>query len=80
MQKPPQKFASKYQILNVRAANAERRSIDRYAASLVADETGHIMAGKVISITGFGAFIELIDHSTEGLIAISANAAGLLPC
>ncbi|MDC1115533.1 VacB/RNase II family 3'-5' exoribonuclease [Alphaproteobacteria bacterium] len=54
-----------------RAANAERRSIDRYAASLVADETGHIMAGKVISITGFGAFIELIDHSTEGLLPLA---------
>ena len=54
-----------------RAASAERRSIDRYAASLVADETGHIMAGKVISITGFGAFVELIDHSTEGLLPLA---------
>lgn len=54
-----------------RAASAERRSIDRYAASLIANETGHIMPGKVISITGFGAFIELADHSTEGLLPLA---------
>lgn len=54
-----------------RAANAERRSVDRYAASLIAHETGHIMTGKVISITGFGAFIELSDHSTEGLLPLA---------
>lgn len=54
-----------------RAASAERRSIDRYAASLIADETGHIMTGKVISVTGFGAFIELIGHNTEGLLPLA---------
>ena len=54
-----------------RAANAERRSVDRYAASLIAHETGHIMTGKVISITGFGAFIELSDYSTEGLLPLA---------
>ena len=53
-----------------RAARAERRSVDRYSASLMTEQSGHILAGRVTSITGFGAFIDIMDFNAEGLLPL----------
>ena len=53
-----------------KAATAERRTIDRYATALVKDKAGAIIEGKVTTITGFGAFIQLADTGAEGLLPL----------
>ncbi len=52
------------------AASAERRTIDRYATKLVEREAGNIVAGKVNTITTFGAFVEIGDTGAEGLLPL----------
>ena len=51
-----------------RTAQAERRSIDRFAASLMQQQNGQIVSGRITSITRFGAFLELAEFGTEGLL------------
>ena len=51
-----------------RAAQAERRTIDRFAASLMQQQNGQIIRGRITSITRFGAFLELAEFGTEGLL------------
>ena len=52
------------------AAAAERRTIDRFAASLMQHRIGQMVEGKINTITSFGAFVE-IDHSgVEGLLPL----------
>jgi len=53
-----------------KAAAAERRTVDRYATSLMQNRTGQIAEGKVTTITGFGAFIQIIDTGAEGLMPL----------
>ena len=53
-----------------RAARAERRSVDRFSASLMTEQSGSIQTGRVTSITGFGAFIDIIDYNAEGLLPL----------
>ena len=51
-----------------RAAQAERRTIDRFAAKLMQQQNGQIIRGRITSITRFGAFLELAEFGTEGLL------------
>ena len=53
-----------------KAAAAERRTVDRYATALVKDKAGAIVEGKVTTVTGFGAFIQLADTGAEGLLPL----------
>ncbi len=53
-----------------RAAKAERRSVDRFSASLMMEQSGKILTGRVTSITGFGAFIDIQDYNAEGLLPL----------
>jgi ribonuclease R len=53
-----------------KAAAAERRTVDRYATSLMQNRTGQIAEGKVTTITGFGAFIQIINTGAEGLMPL----------
>ena len=53
-----------------RAASAERRTIDRFATKLVEREAGHIVEGRVNTVTNFGAFIEIGDTGAEGLLPL----------
>lgn len=52
------------------AAAAERRTTDRYAASLIKGCEGDIVDGIVRTITGFGAFVEIEDSGIEGLLPL----------
>ena len=54
-----------------RAAAAERRTTDRFAAQLMMDQRGRIITGRVTSVTGFGAFVTLEPHGSEGLLPFS---------
>jgi len=53
-----------------RAAKAERRSVDRFSASLMMEQSGKILTGRVTSITGFGAFIDIQNYNAEGLLPL----------
>ena len=53
-----------------KAAAAERRTVDRYAAAMVKDQAGSITEGRVTTITGFGAFIQLPESGAEGLLPL----------
>ena len=51
-----------------RAASAERRTIDRFAAMLFAGETGKVVKGAVVGVTGAGAFVSLGDGAADGFL------------
>ncbi len=53
-----------------RAARAERRSVDRFSAAIMTDQSGNILTGRVTSIAGFGAFIDIMDYHAEGLLPL----------
>ena len=53
-----------------RAAGAERRTIDRFAAALFAGETGNVVSGVIAGLTGAGAFVSLNDGSADGFLPI----------
>ena len=53
------------------AAAAERRTIDRYAASLIQNRQGDIVTGIVRTITGFGAFLDIENTGVEGLMPLA---------
>ena len=51
-----------------RAAAAERRTIDRFAAALFAGERGNVVKGVVAGVTGAGAFVSLGDGAADGFL------------
>ncbi|MEC8641276.1 MAG: ribonuclease R [Pseudomonadota bacterium] len=53
-----------------RAAAAERRTIDRFAAALFAGKAGNVVEGVVSGVTGSGAFISLDDGAADGFLPI----------
>jgi ribonuclease R len=53
-----------------RAAGAERRTIDRFAAALFASETGNVVSGAIAGLTGAGAFVSLKDGMADGFLPI----------
>ena len=53
-----------------RAAAAERRTIDRFAAALFAGRAGTVVDGMVSGVTGSGAFISLGDGAADGFLPI----------
>jgi len=54
-----------------KAAAAERRTTDRFAAQLMIDQRGVVVSGLIMSVTGFGAFVALEPHGSEGLLPFS---------
>ena len=52
------------------AAAAERRTVDRFAASLMVDRRGQVVDGRVVSVATFGAFVELEDSGIDGLLPL----------
>lgn len=54
------------------AAAAERRTIDRFAATLFASRIGAVVDGVIAAITGFGAFVRLEDGAADGLLPLRA--------
>lgn len=53
------------------AAAAERRTIDRFAAALFMTRRHDIVAGLIVGITGFGAFVRLDDGAADGFLPLS---------
>ena len=51
-----------------RAASAERRTIDRFAAALFASQEGKVVKGTVVGVTGAGAFVSLDDGAADGFL------------
>jgi len=51
-----------------RAAGAERRTIDRFAAALFAPRAGQVVSGVIAGITGSGTFINLEDGAADGFL------------
>ena len=51
-----------------RAAAAERRTIDRFAAALFAGQQGKVVKGVVAGVTGAGAFVSLGDGAADGFL------------
>ena len=51
-----------------RAASAERRTVDRFAAALFAGQKGRVVKGAVVGVTGAGAFVSLEDGAADGFL------------
>ena len=57
-----------------RAEEAERELIQWKKVRFMADKVGDAFTGYVTGVTGFGLFVELIEHFVEGLVHISSMA------
>lgn len=52
------------------SAEAERNSIDRFAAAYLSTRTGATFAGRITGVTSFGLFVKLEDTGADGLVPI----------
>ncbi|MCY3877564.1 MAG: VacB/RNase II family 3'-5' exoribonuclease [Rhodobacteraceae bacterium] len=59
-----------------RSAAAERESLDRFAAQMLAGRIGESFAATVTAVARFGAFVRLKETGTEGLLPISRLGRG----
>ena len=57
-----------------RAEEAERAIVQWKKVRFMADKLGDEYAGYVTGVTGYGLFVELIEHFVEGLVHISTMA------
>lgn len=57
-----------------RAEEAEREIIQWKKVRFMTDKVGDEFTGYVTGVTGFGVFVELIEHFVEGLVHISSMA------
>ena len=57
-----------------RAEEAEREIIQWRKVRFMTDKVGDEFTGFVTGVTGFGLFVELIEHFVEGLVHISSMA------
>ena len=60
--------------LERRAEEAEREIVHWKKVRFMADKVGDDFTGYVTGVTGFGLFVELIEHFVEGLVHISSMA------
>ena len=61
-------------VLERRAEEAEREIVQWKKVRFMADKVGDDFTGYVTGVTGFGLFVELIEHFVEGLVHISSMA------
>jgi ribonuclease R len=52
------------------SAEAERNSIDRFAAAFLSSKTGATFQGRISGVTNFGLFVKLDDSGADGLVPI----------
>lgn len=57
-----------------RAEEAEREIIQWKKVRFMVDKVGDEFSGYVTGVTGFGLFVELVEHFVEGLVHISSMA------
>jgi len=60
--------------LERRAEEAEREIVQWKKVRFMANKVGDDFTGYVTGVTGFGLFVELIEHFVEGLVHISSMA------
>lgn len=61
-------------VMERRAEEAEREIIQWKKVRFMSDKVGDEFTGYVTGVTGFGLFVELIEHFVEGLVHISSMA------
>ena len=54
------------------SAAAERRTIDRFAATLFESRLGETVDGVIVATTTFGAYVRIDDGAADGLLALHA--------
>lgn len=54
-----------------RADLAARDVMDWLKCSFVSDHIGEVFKGKIVNVTGFGFFVELLDLLVEGLVSLT---------
>ncbi len=52
------------------SAEAERNSIDRFAAAFLSTKTGATFQGRISGVTNFGLFVKLDESGADGLVPI----------
>ena len=55
-----------------RAAAAERRALDRYAAALLAGRAGKTFAARIVGVQRFGLFLRLAEAGADGILPIGS--------
>lgn len=55
-----------------RAAAAERRALDRYAAALLERRAGEAFEGRIVGVQRFGLFLRLAGEGADGILPIAA--------
>ena len=51
-----------------RAAAAERRALDRYAAAVLEGRTGETFEGRIVGVQRFGLFLRLAGEGADGIL------------
>ena len=59
-----------------RAASAERRTVDRIAATLMQGSCGTMVEGTIAGVTGAGLFVELDETSAQGFLPMRSLPPG----
>ena len=55
-----------------RAAAAERRALDRYAAAVLENRAGEVFEGRIVGVQRFGLFLRLAGQGAEGILPVGA--------
>ena len=55
-----------------RAAAAERRAVDRYAAAVLENRTGEVFEGRIVGVQRFGLFLRLAGEGADGILPVGA--------
>ncbi len=55
-----------------RAAAAERRAVDRYAAAVLESRAGEVFEGRIVGVQRFGLFLRLAGQGADGILPVGA--------
>ncbi|MEO8142481.1 MAG: RNB domain-containing ribonuclease, partial [Sphingomicrobium sp.] len=64
-------IGEKISILERRAMEAERETVDRYVAAFLADRVGQILKCRITGVQSFGFFATVLDLGGDGLVPAS---------
>ena len=64
-------IGEKISILERRAMEAERDTVDRYVAAFLADRVGQILKCRITGVQSFGFFATVLDLGGDGLVPAS---------
>ena len=55
-----------------RAAAAERRTLDRYAAAVLESRAGELFEARIVGVQRFGLFLRLAGEGADGILPVGA--------